>query len=59
METIEIQVQTVNNNWMTTQVTQTNQDQHIRTLLEVTRNSYRSRVRAIDSNRRIIDILEW
>lgn len=58
METIAIQIQDVNGNWLTTQITNTKHDQYIRSLMETAQKSHPGkRVRAIDGSGRILDIL--
>ncbi|MFM7085326.1 MAG: hypothetical protein ACKOW3_10060 [Hyphomicrobium sp.] len=58
METIYIQIQDVSGNWLTTQTTNTNHDQYIRSLMQTAQKSNPGkRVRAIDGSGRIIDLL--
>lgn len=58
METILIQIQDVNGNWLTTQTTNTNNDQYIRSLMQTAQKSYPGkRVRALDGSGKIIDLL--
>ena len=56
--TILIQVQDVGGNWMTIQTTQTRDDRYVRSLLSQAARSYKKRVRAIDHNGMIIDIMD-
>lgn len=58
MDQIYIQVQDVGGNWLTTQVTSTNHDQYVRSLMKQAQQGHPGkRVRAIDADERVIDIL--
>jgi hypothetical protein len=57
-QTITIQIQDVGGNWMDVQTTTTNHDRYIYSLMEQAQSNHPGkRVRAVDENKRIIDIL--
>jgi hypothetical protein len=57
-QTVIIQIQDVGGNWMDVQTTMTNHDRYVYSLMEQAQRNYSGRrVRAVDQNGRIIDIL--